>query len=225
MSVEQSRLVRGPQQARSWHAGMLVRRLCLSAVLVMATGLFAQESADQPLGDVARQTRAEREQSGSRRKVYTNDDFAGPAQADSVADSADSDEKPSQGEPAASAKAAEPGAAAPDPKAKDGGAKKEDELQKRTQEMNKQYTDKVGDIQTQIATAKQDLERLQRDQVESTNQYRSSSGTLPSPYEYEEQQRQLQQQMENQRNAISGLNSKLEDAQEAARHAGVRTGE
>ncbi len=220
MSVEQSRLVRGPRQARSWHAGMLVRRLCLSAVLVMATGLFAQESADQPLGDVARQTRAEREQSGSRRKVYTNDDFAGPAQADSVADSADSDAKPSQSEPAASAKAAEPGA-----KAKDEDAKKEDELQKRTQDINKQYTDKVGDIQTQIATAKQDLEKLQRDQVESTNQFRNSNGTSPSLYEYQEQQRQLQQQMENQRNLISGLNSKLEDAQEAARHAGVRTGD
>ena len=199
------------------HIG-LMRRLCLSALLVLATGLFAQQSADQPLGDVARHLRSEH--GGSSRKVYTNDDLAGAAQADSddQADSADSDEQPSQAKPAASAsKSAD--AAAKDEK------KEEEELQKRTQEINKQYTDRISGIRTQIATAKQDLERLQHEQVESTNQYRSSNGVSPSLYEYQEQQRQLQQQMETQRNLISSLGTQLEDAQEAARHAGVRAGD
>ena len=201
----------------------VLRGLCLSAVLIFAAGLFAQESADQPLGDVARHARTEREQSGLQRKVYTNDDFTGSAQAGS-ADQADADDQPLDSEPAASAKAAGPSPAASDA-AKDDDAKKEQELQKRTEEINKQYTDKIADIRTEIATAKQDLERLQRDQAENANQVRNSNGTSASLYEYQEQQRQFQQQMENERNLIASLNAKLEDAQENARHAGVRAGD
>ena len=63
---------------------------------------------------------------------------------------------------------------------KDPGAKQEDESQKRTLEINKQYTDRIGGIRAQIATAKQDLERLQHEQVESTNQFRASNGVSPS---------------------------------------------
>lgn len=190
--------------------GGLMRRLCLTALLVLATGLFAQQSANQSLGDVARKLRSGH---GSR-KVYTNDDLAANS------DSADADEQTGS---AASAKAvsAPAGDAAKDEAAK----KQEDELQKRTDEMNKQYTDKIAGIKTQIATTKQDLEKLQRDQLESTNQFRTSNGTSPSVYEYQEQQRQIQQQMESDRNQIASLNAQLEDAREAARHAGVRTGD
>ena len=210
MSVDRGGLMRGPRQARCWLGGVMLRRLCLTALLVFATGLFAQQSANQSLGDVARKLRTGH---GSR-KVYTNDDLAGSAKDDA-------DEQPGA---AASAKAVS--APAGDAAAKDEAAKKEeDELQKRTDEINKQYTDKIAGIKTQIATTKQDLERLQRDQIESTNQYRSSNQTSPSIYEYQEQQRQIQQQMESDRNQIASLNAQLEDAQEAARHAGVRTGD
>jgi uncharacterized protein YukE len=201
-------------------AGMVVRRLCLSSLLVLSTGLFAQQSADQSLGDVARQARAERGQSG--RRVFTNDDLAGAPQADAAEldDSADADGQPSQ---TAAAKAAASGAA--EAKAKEDEAKKEAEVQKRAEEVNKRYTEKIAGIRTQIATAKQDLEKLQRDQMESTNQYRISDGTGPSASEYQDQQRQFQQQMETQRTLIASLSTQLEDAQEAARHAGVRTGD
>ena len=194
----------------------LLRRLCLSALLVMATGLFAQE--DQPLGDVARHARSERQQRVSRRKVYTNDDFTKP---DSDDDTADSNAQPSKTDAGASAAKPDSGAAASDATAKD-DAKKDEERKKRNDDINKGYTDKIDEIRKQIAAAKQDLERLQRDQVESTNQFRSSNGTSPSYSEYQDQQRQIQQQMDNDRVQIASLNSQLEDAQEAARHAGVR---
>ncbi len=194
---------------------VLMRRLCLSALLVLATGLFAQESTDQSLGDVARHARSERAQSRARRKVYTNDDFTNPDSGDGSETAGANDQN---------SKTASSGAAASEASAKD-EAKKEDELKKRTDEVNKQYTDKLDDIRKQIAAAKQDLERLQRDQVESANQLRTANSGSPTASEYQEQQRQLQQQMEEDRRQIATLNSQLEDAQEAARHAGVRTGE
>jgi len=196
------------------------RRLCLPALLVLATGVFAQPlSSDQSqsLGEVARQHRAERQQSGSSaRKIYTNEDLGAAAEAAPAKDAEDAEE-PSPAEPAASTTKAAEGSA----NGKDETAKKEAELQKRTLDINQRYTDKILGIRAQIATAKQEVERLQHDQIESTNQFRSTNGVSPSVYEYQEQQRQFQQQIETQRNLIATLGAQLEDAQEAARHAGV----
>ena len=196
------------------------RRLCLPALLVLATGVFAQPlSSDQSqsLGEVARQHRAERQQSGSSaRKVYTNEDLGAAEEAAPAKDAEDAEE-PSPAEPAASTTKAAEGSA----NGKDETAKKEAELQKRTLDINQRYTDKILGIRAQIATAKQEVERLQHDQIESTNQFRSTNGVSPSVYEYQEQQRQFQQQIETQRNLIATLGAQLEDAQEAARHAGV----
>lgn len=105
--------------------------------------------------------------------------------------------------------------------AEDSEAKQEAELEKRAKEINQQYLDRIAGIRKQIADAKQELERLQRDQVESAKTYRDSSGVSQSVYEYEAQQKTLTQQIDEQRNLINNLNSQLEDAQEAARHAGV----
>ena len=195
------------------------RRLCLPALLVLATGVFAQPLSDQSqsLGEVARQHRAERQQSGSSaRKIYTNEDLGAAAEAAPAKDAEDAEE-PSPAEPAASTTKAAEGSA----NGKDETAKKEAELQKRTLDINQRYTDKILGIRAQIATAKQEVERLQHDQIESTNQFRSTNGVSPSVYEYQEQQRQFQQQIETQRNLIATLGAQLEDAQEAARHAGV----
>ena len=197
----------------------IARRLCLPALLVLATGVFAQPLSDQSqsLGEVARQHRAERQQSGSSaRKIYTNEDFGAAAEA-ALAKDAEDAEEPSPAEPAASTTKAAEGSA----NGKDETAKKEAELQKRTLEINQRYTDKILGIRAQIATAKQEVERLQHDQIESTNQFRSTNGVSPSVYEYQEQQRQFQQQIETQRNLIATLGAQLEDAQEATRHAGV----
>ena len=196
----------------------IARRLCLPALLVLATGLVAQPPSSDPtqsLGDVARQQRAERHGGPSSRKVYTNDDL-GPSAAEVQAKPAEGDEQPSQAEPASTVQSADAGASE-----KDETAKKEAELQKRTQEVNQQYTDKILDIRAKIAAAKKELEKAQHDQIESTNQFRTTNGISPSIYEYQEQQRGFQQQIETQKALITSLSAQLEDAQEAARHAGV----
>ena len=73
----------------------------------------------------------------------------------------------------------------------------------------------------QINTAQMELAKLQRDQVESTNDFKRSAGTSPNIATYEEQQRMFNEQIEAQHNLIDNLKAQLEDAQEAARHAGV----
>jgi hypothetical protein len=197
---------------------MSLRCLRIPALLVLALPLFAQT---QPLGDVARQLRSERQQSGaSHPKVYTNDDLARPSSEASpgvsAAESNDQSNAPAEG-PGSTTAAAGKSNASPE-KAR---AEHELEIEKRTQEINKQYLDKIATIRTQIAAAQAEVARLQRDQVESTNQFQRTSGTTPSILEYQQQQRMFSQQIETQRNLIVSLNSQLEDAQESARHAGV----
>lgn len=209
---------------------MSLRCLRIPALLILALPLFAHA---QSLGDVARQARSERQQSGaSQPKVYTNDDIASPsseaAPAESAADSNDQSREQSgkegeqaaegTGNPAAS-KTAAPGNSKPRPEKT--REERERELDKRTQELNQHYLDQIEAIRKQIAAAQAEIARLQRDQVESTNQFQRTSGTAPSVPEYQEQQRMFNEQIEAQRNLLVSLGSQLEDAQESARHAGV----
>lgn len=188
--------------------------------------VFPVCSHAQSLGDVARQIRAERQAKKTpHAKVITNDEIAASTARD---------------EPAAGV----PDATHPEVAAKDAGAEAENsapvkgngkqpkdparerddqelERQARTQEINKSYTDKIAGLRTQINTAQSDLAKLQRDQVESTLQFQRTLGVSPTPGGYEEQQRMFTTRIEETRNLITSLNSQLEDAREAARHAGV----
>jgi len=207
---------------------MSLRCLRIPALLILALPLFAQT---QSLGDLARQFRTEQQQSGaSHPKVYTNDDLATSSQEAAPAESNDQSSK--EGEQGAMAEPTTTGAgkaagseAAPAAKSKLSPEKareaRELEIDKRTQEINQHYLDKISAIRKQIDAARQEIARLQRDQVESTNQFQRSSGTTPSIPEYQEQQRLFNEQIAAQRNSIDSLNSQLEDAQESARHAGV----
>ncbi len=207
---------------------MSLRCLRIPALLVLALPLCAQT---QSLGDLARQLRTERQQSGaSQPKVYTNDDVARPSSEAAPADSTDQTGKDGEpGAPAASSaegagKAAESKTASPaksKPTPEQERAARELQLDKRTQEINQHYLDKIADIRSQIDAAQQDIARLQRDQVESTNLFQRSSGTNPSVLEYQEQQRLFNEQIQAQRNLLVSLGSQLDDAQESARHAGV----
>jgi hypothetical protein len=198
-----------------FHAGT-ANRLCLAALLILAIPMSAQS---RPLGDLARELRAERAQSGVRPKVWTNEDLmtssSGKAPA---APSAEGKQDAQEQPPVAS-----PGKAADNSGtvAETGPATKQAEPQKSPQDVNQKYLDKIAGLRTQIAAAQQDLARLQRDQVESTNQFRYSNGTAPGLYEYQSQQRLFEEQIEAQRKLIVELNQQVEDAQEAARHAGV----
>ncbi len=104
---------------------------------------------------------------------------------------------------------------------KDSAKEREHEIQKRSDEINKVYLDRIAALRTQINTARMELAKLQLDQVESTNDFKRSAGASPNIATYEEQQRQFNEQIEAQHNLIDSLKGQLEDAQEAARHAGV----
>jgi hypothetical protein len=206
---------------------MSLRCLSIPALLILACPVFAQS---QSLGDIARQVRSERQQSGATHsKVYTNDDVASPtspAVAEKSTKAADA-AKPAESSTEASSEAGNKPAdskdaatAVPNSAAADRQAR-EAELQKRTDEINQQYLDKIAGIRTQIGAAQQELARLQRDQAESASQFRTTVGSSPSIPEYEQQQRLFAEQIEAQRNLSVSLKSQLEDAQESARHAGV----
>ncbi len=203
---------------------MKLRYLRISALMILA---FPLACYAQSLGDVARELRSERQQSGTPpAKVITNDDIvsrvpgkkAGKNKTEkedaAEANSAAGAESAGEAEPAKSA-----AKTAPDP-AKEREAR-ELELDKRSEELNKVYRDRIAAIRAQIGAAQQDLARLERDQVESSNDFQRSAGTAPSIGTYEAQQRFFNEQIATQRNAIITLNSQMEDAQEAARHAGV----
>ena len=199
---------------------MSLRCLRIPALLVLALPLVAQT---QSLGDLAREFRSERQQSGaSQPKVYTNDDVVTPsgdaAPAVESNDQSSNDQSGQEGQPAGKA-------AAPAAKAKLSPEKareqRELELDKRTQQLNQVYLDKIASIRAQISAAQQEIARLQRDQVESSFEFQRSSGTNPSVLDFQEQQRTFNEQIAAQRELLVSLGSQLEDAQESARHAGV----
>ena len=197
---------------------MSLRCLRIPALLILVLPVFAHA---QSLGDVARQARDERQQNAvPPTKVYTNDDLANPS-SEAAADQSHKDgDQSAQTEPSAEGAGKTAGskaAASPD---KERGAQ-ELEIQKRTQEINQRYLERIAGLQSQISAAQQDLARLQRDQVESTNLFQSSNATAPSIPEYNQAQTVFSQQIEAQRKLIVDLHSQLEDAKESARHAGV----
>jgi len=204
--------------------------MCVLALLILA---FPLSSHAQSLGDIARQLRSERQQSGtSHTKVITNDDIesresaqgknAGKHAANDVATDAiqgESGKEGAENAEAANAAGKSSAKAVPDP-TKEREAH-ERETERRSEEINKVYRDRIAAVRTQINIAQQELARLQRDQVESINQYQQSFGTSASIANYDAQQRLFIEQIEAHRTSISSLNSQLEDAQEVARHAGV----
>lgn len=190
---------------------MSLRCLRIPALLVLALPLVAQT---QSLGDLARELRSQQQQSGtSQPKVYTNDDVVNPSSEAAPAVESN-DQSGQEGEPAASAAKAK---LSPE-KARE---QRELALDKRTQQLNQVYLDKIASIRAQIAAAQKEIARLQRDQVESSFEFQRSSGTNPSVLDFQEQQRTFNEQIAAQRELLVSLASHLEDAQESARHAGV----
>jgi hypothetical protein len=209
-----------------------LRYLRVLALLIVA---FSISSYAQSLGDVARQLRAERQRSKvPHARVITNDDIASSEHDSALPNEASQDGAGKEGEVAAPAanQTTDTDAATGEPRnGKTGDKARKDpvnereaqeiETQKRTQEINQRYLERIAAIRAQIKTAQQEMAKLQRDQVESTNEFRQTLGVSPNPATYEQQQRILTEQMEAHRDLIHSLNSQLEDAEESARHAGV----
>jgi chromosome segregation ATPase len=209
---------------------MNLRYLRISALLILALPLACYA---QSLGDVARELRSERQQSGTPpAKVITNDDIVSrkPASERKAAKNKTDKEDETEANSAAGAKQ-ETESAGEAEHAKSGSKTAQDpakerearelELDKRSEELNKVYRDRIAGIRAQISAAQQELARLERDQVESSNDFQRSAGTAPNIGTYEAQQRFFNDQIATQRSAITTLNSQLDDAEEAARHAGV----
>lgn len=213
-------------------------RLPVLALLLLSYPLFSHA---QSLGDVAREVREEKQKSGSpRAKVITNDDLEAPAPAEEVIapekdasaagpavkdaapkDAADATKPQTESKQEADAK--------PEPRKAQNVKRDPDkerelreiETQKRSDELNKRYTDRITDIHEQINAAQMQLAKLQSQQIFNTNEFKRTAGMSPTLNEYEAQQREFIEQIEAQKTLITSLNSQLEDAREAARHAGV----
>jgi hypothetical protein len=200
----------------------------------------------QSLGDVAREVRAEKRQSGApHSKVITNDDIATTANAPQSAEkeappvdatakdgpTKDAATKDGVTKPAAIEATKNETEANAEPAKEKRIAKKEDpekerevreaETRKRSDEINKSYIDRITKIHDQISTAQLLLVKLQAQQIDSTNEFKRTAAMAPTLNEYESQQREFIAQIEIQKSLITSLNSQLDDAREAARHAGV----
>jgi hypothetical protein len=215
---------------------MSLRNLRILALSILALSISAYT---QSLGDLARQVRAERARRGaSHAKVFTNDDIASheanvarPAKADNdAAQDAPANEGQPTTQTGSSKEDEKKGASAKLDDLKTGDKSKktltereerELETQKRTQEINQVYLDRIAGLRKQLKTAQFELAKLQQAQADNTADFRRTVGLSPFPSEYAQQQYTFNEQIEAQRNSINSLNSQVEDAQEAARHAGV----
>ncbi len=159
---------------------------------------------------------------------FTNDDIVSPASRAAHEAAKDTTEGAAQNEPGKegeeTAGDVSSGEANSDKAKKDPAKQREERalaLDKQTEEINKVYLDRIAAIRTQINTAQQEMAKLQLDQVESINSFQRTLGVSPNVSTYQEQQRFFSEQIEARRQLISNLTAQLEDAQEAARHAGV----
>jgi chemotaxis protein histidine kinase CheA len=228
---------------------MSLHNLRMFALLILAFSISSYaQSPTQSLGDLARQLRADRQTNGpSHARVFTNDDLDSPkpvpAPSSSDATLEDSpknlEDLPKNGEAVTaqaptSAEDAKKGtsqevgepkpAKSSKPTKKDPAKEREAqelETQTRTSEINRIYLDRIAALRQQLGTAQVELAKLQQLQLDSTYAFQRTLGVSPFPGEYEQQQRTFNEKIEAQRNLIAALNSQLEDAYEAARHAGV----
>ena len=209
---------------------MSLRYLRILALLIFALSVSCYA---QSLGDLARQTREQEQQKGMPRlRVITNEDLevrskdqsrapeTNEAEASDEKGTADTEKKDATSDAAAPEKKSAK-KVSPEDAAKEREAARELEAQKRTKEINDKYLGRVNELRSQMAAAQADLARLQRDQLENAIDYRRSSGISPNYAEFGQAQKVFDEQIAAKRELIQTLTSQLEDAREAARHAGV----
>lgn len=192
-----------------------------SRIPVLLILAFSIPCYGQSLGDVARQIRAERQEQGSHPRVITNDDLESTESAPAISPNPYQNETGNESQENVPATNSAVGVDKSTKGGNDSANQREREIQKRSDEINKVYLDRIAALRMQINTARTELTKLQLDQVESTNDFKRSAGASPNIATYEEQQRQFNEQIQAQYNLIDSLKGQLEDAQEAARHAGV----
>ena len=207
---------------------MRLDRIAMTLLLLLAAPLWAQQS--RSLGDAARQEREAHLNSPRAARVITNDDLAqpaaeaaAPAETSSPEDAAKDASAKEDGKDAAAAKSeAKDDAKAQKAKTPDElRAEREEAYRKRAEEVNKTYTERIQKLRDQLNSARLQLSKLETARVESTQDFRRSAAMSPTLNQYETQQKEFNEQIATQQELINNLNSQLEDAIEAARHAGV----
>jgi chemotaxis protein histidine kinase CheA len=184
------------------------------ALLVLVFPIFCNA---QSLGEVARQTRAEEQRTGaSQARVITNEDLASSTPTAKPTPPSEREENAAKSAPAESKPAKENDAQAKDWKAK------EDERQRRTDEINQRYLERIATLRGQLNTAQGELGKLQG----SYQHLWELDGYDDANFYFHYQQmlnfnRHLTEVIETQQKLIASLKSQLENLQEEARHAGV----
>jgi Skp family chaperone for outer membrane proteins len=194
-------------------------------LLTVAVTTATAQVQTEPLGDVARELRAERA-GKPKLKVYTNEDVSTPKQPVSKVEQASAKSNKEAGD--AEVATDEKSAKAESPKAEEEAKVKakdkaeENDPEQRARAINQRYAEKIASIREKIAKAQDEISRIQRAQFASTAAYRQSLGTGPIETVYLQEQQAMSDQLDAQRKLIETLNTQLEDTKEEARHAGVR---
>jgi hypothetical protein len=194
-------------------------------LLTVAVTTATAQMQTEPLGDVARDLRAERA-GKPKLKVYTNEDVSTrkPPVPIVEEESAKSAKEAGDAEAATDEKRAkaESPKAEGEAKAKAKDKAEENDPDRRAREIDQHYAEKIASIREKIAKAQDEILRIQRDQFDSTAAYRRSLGTGPIATVYLQEQEAMNDQIDAQKKLVETLNAQLEDTLEEARHAGVR---
>ncbi len=170
------------------------------AILVLSAVAAAQQS----LGDVARQARAQRKPSTS--VSFDQDSFARPSGVVSTV----GQEKPE--------------AEATDAKGQETKEGKDQDKDKKPAEKAKteDWNKKVDDQKKEIATLQRELDILQREQRLRAAAFYGDAGTqMRDQAKFAQDSRQEQEQIDSKKQLLDAAQQKLADLQEQARKAGV----
>jgi colicin import membrane protein len=169
----------------------------IAAVLLWALLTVTHASAQESLGEVARQQREAKRPSSA--KVYTNDDFAAISVTQADAAAANKAERLD----------------------KDDAAAKAEETDKAKLAAN--FKSKADDLKKNITQLERELDVAQREyRLKVAVYYADVGNNLRDPKKWAEEDRKQRAEIEAKQKAISDAKQKLTDLQEQARKAGVR---
>lgn len=207
---------------------------CLLVLALLFLALPTLSNA-QALGDVAREVRAEKQESGSPEpRVITNADLVKSGESETAKEArtqrsaVDESAKPQssvgEADKTAAGDAAKPVSGV---RLKNDAAESQDapelKAQQRTEEINQKYLDRIAALRGKINSAQQDLDKLQdsyQDRWIIPDRYpepeRSFRETQAMTFN-----QHLTELIEAQAKAVERLKSQMNDLKEEARHAGV----
>ncbi|MBZ5630234.1 MAG: hypothetical protein LAO06_15345 [Acidobacteriia bacterium] len=170
-----------------------------AAALWLSLMTVAYASAQEPLGDLARQQRQAKRPSSA--KVYTNDDFAAVKVTQPEAGAADKTDKSDKGDAAA----------------------KPEEKDKDKAKLAADFKAKADEQKKNITQMERELDVYQREyRLKVAVYYADVGNNLRDSKKWAEEDRKQRTEIEAKQKAISDAKQKLADLEEQARKAGVR---